>query len=499
MDKQFDVVIVGSGLGGLLCGAILSKKGKSVCILEKHFQIGGNLQTFKRKGVEFDTGMHYFGCMEKGQILHKLFSYLNIIDKIEVQQLEANGFEKICIGEDEYLFPQGFENFEAQMVKYFPEEKEAIQAYIKKIKSFWDDNKLLNLEEIFPEDLAKTDQYLEKIQDFLDSITENNRLKAVLCGNNGLYAGDPNRTPLYIHSVINNFFIRSAWRLVGGGSRFAEALKEVIEEKGGQVLTRKEVIGFDYDKNTITAALTQDGSRYPAENFISGIHPSPLIDLIAEKKFRKAYTQRVKALENTSSCFCLYLVLKPNAIKHFNSNLYYSSTENIWATQTYDPNVWPKGYMLYSTQDKTGEPYAESLTAMTFMHYEEVQEWENTPIGKRGEAYEAFKAKKAEAFIDLIEKKIPNIRDHIDTIYSSTPLTYKDYTGTEKGSMYGIMKDANDPLKTFVPTYTRIPNLFLTGQNLLTHGMLGTSMSALVTCAYFTDLNGLIKEIREIY
>ncbi|HPT12003.1 MAG TPA: NAD(P)-binding protein, partial [Bacteroidales bacterium] len=71
--KQFDVIIIGSGLGGLVCGYILSKNGYKVGIFEKNNQIGGCLQTFKRKGVSFDTGMHYIGSMEEGQILHRFF------------------------------------------------------------------------------------------------------------------------------------------------------------------------------------------------------------------------------------------------------------------------------------------------------------------------------------------------------------------------------------------------------------------------------------------
>ena len=80
--EKFEVVIIGSGLGGLLCGYILSKNGYKVAILEKNPQIGGCLQTFKRKGVKFDTGMHYVGSLEEGQMLNKFWKYLNLFDHI---------------------------------------------------------------------------------------------------------------------------------------------------------------------------------------------------------------------------------------------------------------------------------------------------------------------------------------------------------------------------------------------------------------------------------
>ena len=78
--EKFDVVIIGSGLGGLECGYILSKKGLNVCILEQNYQIGGCLQTFKRSGVTFDTGFHYIGGLEDGQSLNQLFNYFKLLD-----------------------------------------------------------------------------------------------------------------------------------------------------------------------------------------------------------------------------------------------------------------------------------------------------------------------------------------------------------------------------------------------------------------------------------
>ncbi len=93
--EQFDVVIAGSGMGGLMCGAILSLKGFRVGVLEKHHQIGGNLQTFKRKGVVFNSAMHFVGTMEKGQILHQVFKYLGVLDSTGLERLDPEHYEKI--------------------------------------------------------------------------------------------------------------------------------------------------------------------------------------------------------------------------------------------------------------------------------------------------------------------------------------------------------------------------------------------------------------------
>ena len=91
-QKQYDTVIIGSGLGGLVCGAILSKEGQRVCVLEKNEQIGGNLQTFKRDGVTFDTGVHYISGLDKGQNLYQFFNYLGLMDRLELLKMDEEGF-----------------------------------------------------------------------------------------------------------------------------------------------------------------------------------------------------------------------------------------------------------------------------------------------------------------------------------------------------------------------------------------------------------------------
>ena len=103
---------------------------------------------------------------------------------------------------------------------------------------------------------------------------------------------------------------------------------------------------------------------------------------------------------------------------------------------------------------------------------------------------------KAEKLLKLIENKFPDIRHHTDTYYTASPLTYRDYTGTPNGSMYGIVKDFNEPLKTFISHNTKIPNLFLTGQNINLHGILGVTISSVISCSNLIDINTIIDNIK---
>ena len=84
--------------------------------------------------------------------------------------------------------------------------------------------------------------------------------------------------------------------------------------------------------------------------------------------------------------------------------------------------------------------------------------------------------------ITALEKKFPLLRDFIDKIYTSSPLSYRDYIGSFKGNMYGYVKASEIPLKTMVAPRTKIDNLFLTGQSVNMHGILGCTIGAFNTC-----------------
>ena len=131
------------------------------------------------------------------------------------------------------------------------------------------------------------------------------------------------------------------------------------------------------------------------------------------------------------------------------------------------------------------------------MSFKDVEKWENTWIEQRGEEYLEFKKQRAEKLLDVVENKFKNLRNSINCYYTSTPLTYRDYTGTPEGSSYGILKESKNLLKTIILPKTKIENLFFTGQNLNMHGILGVTISSVMTCAEIIGQEYLVNKIIE--
>jgi all-trans-retinol 13,14-reductase len=502
--KQFDVVIIGSGLGGLACGTILAKEGYKVCILEKNKQIGGTLQTFVRDRIIFDSGVHYVGGLDKGQNLHTLFRYLGIMDKLKLRKMDEDGFDTILFEGDprEYRYAQGYENFIRILLRDFPDEEEAIRNYCDGIKDVCSKFPLYNL---------RSGDYFEKVgvleidtQRFLESITPNKRLQNVLAGTSLLYAGVPDKTPLYVHALVINSYIESSWRFVDGGSQIARHLSREIVSREGVILKHKDVVKLKEEGGKLAYAETAEGERFYGSLFISNVHPTRTIEMTETDLLKKAFRTRLKSLDNSISTFYVNIVLKKNTFKYVNHNFYYFAENDAWCVLNYTAENWPRGYaMFFTASSKGNEEYADAVTLMTYMRFEDVAQWTETfnTVSKeesRGEEYEAFKIRKAEKLFDLVEKRFPGFKDCIESYYTATPLSVRDYIGTHDGSLYGIVKDYREPLKTFISPRTKIPNLFLTGQNLNLHGVLGVTVSAVLTCSEILGIDYMIQKIKNV-
>jgi all-trans-retinol 13,14-reductase len=496
--EKYDIIIVGSGLGGLACGSILSKNGYKVLILEKNAQIGGCLQSFKRNGVKFETGMHYIGSMDEGQSLNSLLHYLAIGKDIKLQPLDSAGSNIISLNGDCYPYATGSQQFVDTLGSYFPKEKEAIGEYMHRLKNIVNASPLHSLYKRETAPPFSAIDYTLSASKFISSVTSDNRLQNVLAGLVPLYAGKKNITPAYIHAMVNSFYINGSYRIVGGSDTISTFLASTITKNGGTILTKKKVTSIACDYTKAIYVETDTKERFEANVFISDVHPVVTMSWIDSSLITKLYRQRLENIGNTIANFTLYLRFKENSVPYENFNLFHYEQDSVWDCEDYTDATWPKQFFYMHLARKSEVAFAEGAEVMTYMNYNEMKPWVSTTTGHRGSSYESFKQRKAERLLERLERQRPGIISNIEHYYTSTPLTYRDFTATAEGAAYGYAHSINDPLYNIVAAKTKVPNLLLTGQNINTHGMLGVIISALLTCSELIGKAKLIEQIKDI-
>ncbi len=470
-------------MGGLSCGYILQKNGFDVTVLEQGAQIGGCLQCFTRRGAKFETGMHFIGSAAPGQTMYRVMDYLNLLDDVRLSSLDESAYNTIAFGADKFRMCCGRESFVERMSDYFPSEKDALLRYVDIVNRIASASTLNSLTSDERDMAANTEYQMRSMNEVLDTLFHDEMLKNVLAGDLPLYAAERDKTPFSQHAFIMDFYNQSAFRVVGGSDAIATSLVRSIERMGGRVLARRKVVKIHCNDTQATGVETADEQFYPADYVVSTVHPNRLLEMLDTKLIRPAFRHRIQQIKQTAPGFAVYVKFKDESMPYMNTNYYGYKYNTPWDCEHYTQDEWPKGFLYMHMCHEDKARWARSGVVLSYMNIDDVAPWRGTYIGRRGEDYERFKQQRAQQLMAEVEKHHPGFLSSVESYYTSTPLTYLDYTGTEDGSMYGVAKDISLGAAGRVPYRTKVPNLLLAGQNVNSHGMMGVIVGTIVTCS----------------
>ena len=474
----------------MVTGALLAKEGYKVTVLEKNAIIGGGLQTFKRNEVCFPTGMHIFGGFQEGGNLRKIFAYLGVLDKMVLQPMDESASDVVTLmstGET-YRLPQGKERFITYLSEQFPAEKEHIRAYIDRLFELSEEEDLFYLRETPAEHPLHSDDFLGSVERLRDQYIVDPKLKALLGYLTPLFGSDPQTTPAYIHALLSTLHINGTFQFVDESQQMAEALAEVIEDAGGQVIANEEVVRIEVENRAITKVVTKKGNVYQADSYISDVHPDVLLRIIDPQAFTTAFKTRIQSIPETMSSFKVFVKFKERAF-HYQNHSHFCLSEG---------DVWPQQLMFVTPPVAKQGEFAETMVLIAPMAFNEVKLWEDTRTGRRGEAYERWKQAMADKVLDRLENLYPGFRNCIEFVVASSPLTIRDYYGNKEGSNYGFRKESDDLMHSQLSVQTKVKNLFLTGQNVNIHGLCGVSLTAIETAEALVGHNSIVQKINKI-
>ena len=374
---KYDVVVIGSGLGGLECAYILSRAGLGVLVLEQGRQPGGCLQSYRRRGWAYDTGFHYVGGLDEGQPLHSVFTYLGLTE-LPWQRLDHE-FDKVTIGQRTFAFAQGYEDFTATLAAEFPAERPALERYAALLRRTSEQElDLLNPragETVWPSRLVETGAW-----QYLNETFRNPLLVEVLCGTCLKMELRRDSLPLFTFVHGQSSFIESSWRLKGDGALITDRLVRGIGQQGGRVVCGAEVVELVEKCGRLSAAVCRDGEVYEGAVFISDIHPEQTCKLVKRsERMKNAYRHRMAALPNTFGMFTVSLRMKPQSLEYFNYNRYIYGHSGVWTF--YEDGGPVSGLMASCRVPEDGNRFASQVDLLTPMTWENFWMYRPARIG----------------------------------------------------------------------------------------------------------------------
>ncbi|MFB5651123.1 phytoene desaturase family protein [Leptospira wolffii] len=521
-NRDFDIVIIGSGMGALTVGSLLSQFGnKKVLLLEQHFKAGGFTHVFKREGkFLWDVGIHYVGDMAPDSPLRRIFDLVTggKVDWAPMPEI----FEKFVYPDFSFSVRNDPKLYQEDLIHFFPHESDSIRRYfqdVRKVSSWHGRHMMLKALPPFLDtfgaaiDLIGASSALVTTGEYLDSNFKDPKLKAILCSQWGDYGLPPHISSFAIHSLIVSHYLHGGFYPVGGSGQIAQAVQEILKEHGGRIALSRQVSeilvkdGKAVGVRVINKRKSEESGKieeeiYYADHIVSNAGAyNTYLKLLPESvliSFRQNLDSFSKAYPLISNV-TLYLGLKDDPRK-----LGFQG-ENHWIYSSFDHDKnfsdgykWTEGGKIpgvYLSFPSLKDPKAHAHTAeiIAFCDYRAFEEWKNQTWKERDDKYARKKKELIDRLLLYVEERYPGFSQLIEYSELSTPLTTEHFTRHQRGTIYGLasvperFKEAKSPW--FSPK-TPIENLTLTGSDAASPGLSGAMMGGF---AAFTRVSGGIS------
>ncbi len=519
LAPPYDAIIIGSGMGGLTTAALLSELGWKVCVLEQHYTAGGYTHSYERQGYEWDVGVHYIGDVGTRTRTRRMFDFLSG-GKLEWAPMDKE-YDRFFVGDKVFSAVAGKQAFRDNLVGFFPKEERAIDAYLELLADVSGALTAHSMGRVLkPWQQAVTSPFMKmrtpdtmyrNTYEVLSELTDDQDLIAVLCGQWGDMGLPPKQSAFMMHAMIARHYLYGGYYPIGGSWRIAESIIPMIQNGGGEVFTYARVNNILLENGKVKGVEMADGhcidcacviSSAGTENTFNHLLPADAVDNFG-------YRELLPTVRPSFAHLCIYIGLKESAQQLglpktnfwiYPHNDFDAAVERFVA----DKNApFPVVYISFpSAKDPdylNRHPGTATIEIVAPAPYKWFEEWQGSTWGKRGEAYDALKAEFGERLMQHLYDKLPQLNGKVDYYEVSTPLSTDWFAGYQRGELYGLDHTAERLQQKWLGPRTKIPGLWLTGQDVLTAGVTGAMMSGLLTTMAMVGMRKMTPLMKRIY
>lgn len=489
-----DVIVIGSGVGGLGFAALAARAaGSRVLVLERHTKLGGLTHDYARRGARFDPGLHYVGHMGPGTPARALMD-LATGGAVDWAPL-PDPFDVVRLPGLTVARPRGRRAWADELVARFPDERRGIRRFLaaeERIASWygvttwaWSASPVLRWP-VQAWGAGRRRLALHPVADVLARHVRDPRLRAVLTATWLDHGLPPSRAAFAVHSLISCSYDDGGYVPVGGSAAIGAAMARVVEAAGGSCRT----------DHRVTRVLVEGGRAVGVEVEVgrpgSGtteVHRAPLV--VSDAGLRTTYDELLPAgtaaprtrrfldahPDGTAAVvLCCVLREHPRALGPAGANQWLFDTDD-----HEDPGDLPAGRAVraFLSSPDARDPDAARPTAqlVTALPYRAVARWRDQPWKRRDADYRALKATMAGALLDLADRHLPGFSDLVEHSELATPLTVESVLGHSRGAIYGVPA-VPDRYRLAHGVRTPVPGLLLTGADVCSLGVEGALMGA---------------------
>ena len=511
LSESYDAIMIGSGPGSLSAAAILAKEGQKVLVLERHYIPGGYTHVFKRRGYEWDVGIHYIGEVGRPNSFTK-----KLLDYITDRQLHwadmGEVYDRVVLGETIYDFVKGVKNWKKQLKTYFPDEQDAIDQYVDLVfeanragRTYFMEKGLSPLKSWFIGNFLRKKflKYAKRTTlEVLQELTKNERLIKVLTAQYGDYGLPPAQSSFAMHASLVRHYFSGGYFPIGGAGQIAENIAPVIHKAGGTILISAEVEEVIVENNHAVGVRMADGKILRAKKIVSGVGSVNTYTKLIPKPIVQQHqlNKQLQQVKPSVAHICLYIGLKgtPEELKLPKANYWVYSEEGTHQENVdrYEKDIQQPFPVVYISFPASKDPDwlrrypgKSTIDIITMIPYDIFKEWEETRWKKRGDEYDTLKETLAQRLLEELFKLEPHLRDKVDYYELSTPLSTRHFINYDRGEIYGIDHTPKRFQLKFLRAHTPIKNFYLTGQDIVTVGLGGAIASGLITASAMTGEN----------
>ncbi len=499
--EEFDVIVIGSGAGGLAAAICLAKTGQKVLVLEQHFIPGGWCHSFHLKGQRFSPGVHYIGLLDEGQSTNNLYKGLGIANDLVFFRMNKNSYEHCWLGDKKIDMPAGFNNLYESLANRFPKEQKNLKKYIELVKKVSDQVFLIPEMRTFWDHLTipfrtrHMGKYgLFSLKRVIDWHLKDPLLKAVLniqCGDYGL---PPFKASFPIHCVIMNHYFQGGFYPMGGGAGIVKAMTNALKKNGGELRVKQNVKKILIENKNAFGVELSNGEQIFSRRVISNADPSnTYLNLAGKENLSAKLLSKLSKTKYSVTSLILFLTLDMDIKKSGldSGNIWSFKSDNIdgiynelKGEHPAEGDVFP-GVFISCTTLKDPVSFNgryHNFEVITFIENNIFKEFD-IENDYHSEEYDKRKKKIINKFLNNVEKVIPGAKQHIIQAELGTPKTIQHFINSTDGNVYGTEKTFNQIGPFTFRNKSEIKNLYLCGASTLSHGVAGAAYSGVETAA----------------